>query len=257
MTVGLPGRRDGLCHSGGVSTGRQYAGRSSQDRRDERRQRLMAAGLALIGREGAAALSVRGVCAEAGITPRYFYEEFGSTDELARQLFDREFDACTARVGAAVATGRGDAADAPESVVRVSAAVGALLDFVTELPDRAALLLTEASGAGALAQRRQERMEDVVAIVAAFGRSTYATGEGPSTPAGEAEAERSARSAAAFVAGGLAHSIDEWLRGRLEGSREVLEQELAAQIVAVGDTTFALLGAALARLEPPGGDVSS
>lgn len=204
----------------------------------------MGGGLALIGRDGVGALSVRGVCAEAGITPRYFYEEFGSTDELARQLFDREFDASIARVGAAVASA------GPGSVERVAAAVGALLDFVTEVPDRAALLLTEASGAGVLSQRRQERMEDLVVIVAEFGRTTYATGPGPSTPAGQAEAERALRSAAAFVAGGLSHTIDEWLRGRLVGSREVVEQDLAAQIVAVGDTTFALLGVALQRVEP-------
>ncbi len=204
----------------------------------------MGGGLALIGREGVGALSVRGVCAEAGITPRYFYEEFGSTEELARQLFDREFDASIARVGAAVASA------GPGSAERVAAAVGALLDFVTEVPDRAALLLTEASGAGVLSQRRQERMEDLVVIVGEFGRTTYATGPGPSTPAGQAEAERALRSAAAFVAGGLSHTIDEWLRGRLVGSREVVEQDLAAQIVAVGDTTFALLGVALQRVEP-------
>ncbi len=217
------------------SGGRQYGGRSSQDRRDERRARLLAAGLALIGREGLGAVSVRGVCAEAGLAPRYFYEEFGSTDELVRQLFDREFDASIARVGVAVA------AAGPGNVERVSAAVGAVLDFIAEVPDRAAVLLTEASGSGVLAQRRQERMVDLVSIVAAFGRTTYGAGDTPLTPAAALESERALRSAASFVAGGLSHTIDAWLRGRLDRTRETLQAELAAQIVAVGDTAFALL----------------
>ncbi len=217
------------------SAGRNYAGRSSQDRQDERRGRFLAAGLALIGREGLAAVTVRGVCTEAGLAPRYFYAEFGSTDELARQLFDREFDASVARVAAAVA------AAGTGNLERVSAAVGAVLDFVTEVPDRAAVLLTEASGSGVLAQRRGERMVDLVAIVAAFGRTTYATGEGPPTPAAQLESERALRSAASFVAGGLSHTVDAWLRGRLDRSRATLQAELAAQIVAVGDTAFARL----------------
>lgn len=227
------------------SAGRQYGGRSSQDRRDERRQRLLAAGLVLIGREGLGAVSVRGVCGEAGLAPRYFYEEFGNTDELARQLFDREFDASVARVGTAVA------AAGPGNLERVAAAVGAVLDFVTEVPDRAAVLLTEASGSGPLAQRRQERMEDAVTIVAAFGRRAYATGEGPATPEAALESERALRSAASFVAGGLSHTVDAWLRGRLDRTRETLQAELAAQIVAVGDTAFALLMASDGSNPPP------
>ncbi len=223
------------------TTGRQYGGRSQEDRRDERRQRLLAAGLELIGQEGVAALSVRGVSTRAGLTPRYFYEEFGSTDELARQLFDREFDASIARVGVAVA------AAGPEILERVSAAVGAVLDVITEVPERAALLLTEASGTGVLAKRRRERMDDVVAVVAAFGYGSYGQENPPLTPAAELEAQRAVRSAAAFVAGGLTHTIDEWLSGRVERSRDVLQQDLAAQIVAVGDASFAQLQQATRR----------
>lgn len=224
--------------------GRPYGGRSPEDRREERRQRLMAAALELIGLGGIAALSVRGVSSRADVGPRYFYEEFGSTDELARQLFDREFDAGITRVAVAVTQAGADA----EILARVSAAVGAVLDFVTEVPDRAALLLVEATGTGVLAQRRQERMDDVVGVVSAYGRSTYGTDRGDLSPAAEREVQASARSAAAFVAGGLAQTIDAWLAGQLERTREVLQAELAAQIVAVGDASFAQLERTLAAL---------
>ena len=68
------------------SPGRQYAGKSSGDRRAERRARLLAGGLELIGDDGVGALSVRGVCGRASVTPRYFYEEFGTLDDFARVL---------------------------------------------------------------------------------------------------------------------------------------------------------------------------
>jgi AcrR family transcriptional regulator len=221
--------------------GRQYGGRSSEARRGERRERLLEAGLDLIGRDGLATLSVRGVCTEASLTPRYFYEEFGTVDALARALFDREFDGVLARVGEAVVTAGADATTHD----RVSAALGAVLEAVTEVPARAAVLLTEASGTGTLAQRRQERMEDVIGLVGGFGRTTYGSGAPPETPEAAALADRAIRSAATFVAGGLAQSIDAWLRGQIPGEPEALQRELAAQIVAVGDAAFAELERAL------------
>lgn len=242
-----------------ASVGRNYAGRTSQDRREERRERLLVAGLAMIGRGGVAALSVRGVCAEAGLAPRYFYEEFGSTDELASQLFDREFDAGIARVGLAVAALGGpapEAADAgpvsvpvgPSTLDLVEAAVGAVLDFVTELPERAALLLTESSGSGVLSERRQERMDDVAVVVAGFGRASYGGAEAPTSPAAAHAADVALQTAASFVAGGLSRTVDDWIRGRIDRPRDDLQHELAAQIVAVGDTAFARLAT---RLQQP------
>ena len=264
----------GLCDAGRVtSAGRIYAGRSPEDRREERRARLLAAGLELIGEDGIAAVSVRGVCGRAGLTPRYFYEEFGSVDELARQLFDREFDAGMARVAQAVAALDAARADADEAggdagaetdwrvravgdqasgdaggdtEPRVRAAVGAVLEFLTESPHRSALLLTQASGGGLLAQRRQERMDDIVALVTAFARTTYGTGEPPPAEIQE-ESDRALRSAATFVAGGLAQTVDAWIHGQITGPQDLLRDDLAAQILAVGDTASARLDARLVR----------
>lgn len=216
------------------SAGRQYAGKSQADRREERRGQLLAAGLSLIGEQGLAAATVRGLCAKAGLTPRYFYEEFGTVEELARHLFDREFDLGLARVGVAV----GEAAD--DTQLRVRAAVAAVLDLFTEDPHRVALLLTEATGAGVLAVRRRERMEDVIAVIASFGRTTYGDAASPPPDAAVlAAADRAVRIAATFVAGGLTQAVDAWFQGALPGTRDALERDLAAQIVAVGDAAFA------------------
>lgn len=220
--------------------GRTYAGRSQADRRQERHERLLDAALSLIGEVGTSGLAVRAICARATLTPRYFYEEFGSLEALLEQLFDREFDAGLARVGpAALAAGA--------AVERVRAVVAAVLDLFEEEPARAALLLTEATGGGLLAARRTQRMDEVIAVVAGFGRSTYGAGapEAPPTSAAElAAAERALRLAATFVAGGLAQVVDAWVRGELSGDRSAVEHALAAQIVAVGDAAAASLGAA-------------
>jgi AcrR family transcriptional regulator len=216
------------------SAGRHYGGKSQADRREARRERFLAAGLALIGGDGLSAATVRGICAQAGLTPRYFYEEFGSIDEVARQLFDREFDAGLTRVGLAVAAA-GEGTDE-----RVLAAVRAVFELFAEDPNRVALLLTESTGSGVLARRRQERMEDVIAVVAGFGRTTYGGPTPPPQDAAAAErADRAVRIAATFVAGGLTQAVDAWFRGAVPGERDALERDLAAQIVAVGDAAFA------------------
>jgi AcrR family transcriptional regulator len=218
---------------------RPYAGRSSQERRGDRRERFLSAALELLGEGGLATLTVRGVCARAGLTPRYFYAEVATVDELARQLFDREFDLVLARVVGALGAAGGD------TDARVAGAVDAALDVLGEAPGRAALLLTEISSSSALAPRRRERMEEVVGLLAALGVSTYGRSDVVAGSEEEAAANEAAAGAvgvaASFVAGGFAQTIDAWLRGEIDLPRANLVRQLTAQIVAVGDAAFGAL----------------
>ncbi|MBP2473031.1 AcrR family transcriptional regulator [Crossiella equi] len=68
---------------------RDYAGRSAADRRAERRERMLAAGLELFGTEGYANASIERLCAAAAVSTRNFYEEFGSREALLMALHDR------------------------------------------------------------------------------------------------------------------------------------------------------------------------
>ncbi|WP_434090437.1 TetR family transcriptional regulator [Nocardia beijingensis] len=43
--------------------------------------------LDLIGESGAAGVTMRGVCRRAGLTTRYFYENFATRDELLDLLY--------------------------------------------------------------------------------------------------------------------------------------------------------------------------
>jgi len=61
---------------------RRYSGQSFADRLSERRARLVRAALDVAGRFGLEGTSVAAICAEAGLTARYFYESFPSRDAI-------------------------------------------------------------------------------------------------------------------------------------------------------------------------------
>ncbi len=95
------------------TTGRTYGGVSPEQRRADRRTRLVEAGLALYGSQGFAATSIDAVCAEAGLTKRYFYESFGSAEDLLAAVY---LDA-TARVQTRVASAVLEAGDDLQAAV--------------------------------------------------------------------------------------------------------------------------------------------
>lgn len=82
----------------GTSARRTYGGISAEDRRAQRRERLMSAGLELFGSEGYAASSIEKLCARAGVSTRNFYEEFGGREDLLIALHDRILEQATQAV---------------------------------------------------------------------------------------------------------------------------------------------------------------
>src|SRR5271154_1350743 len=86
---------------------RPYRGVSATDRRHQRRQRLSDAGLQLFGTRGIAAVGIVDVCAEAGLTKRYFYENFASIDALAEAVFEHVTGNLVVMVAPAIEVGAG------------------------------------------------------------------------------------------------------------------------------------------------------
>lgn len=118
--------------------GGRYAGKAASTRQAERRKKLLAAGIRLIGREGYAATSIDAVCSEAGLTKRYFYESFTNSEELLVESYravTREFlgsimQATTPHLG--------------DSRKLVRAGLQQTFRFVRENPDKARLIMIEA-----------------------------------------------------------------------------------------------------------------
>src|ERR1700738_4694254 len=86
---------------------RPYGGVSADDRLAERRRRLLDAGLELFGTRGIAATTIADVCAQAGLTKRYFYESFATIDELAGAVFGEVTTRLVEQVSPAIAAGGG------------------------------------------------------------------------------------------------------------------------------------------------------
>lgn len=99
-------------HGGGPN--RVYAGKSQEQRQLERYERLVGAGIVLIGDAGYAKASVNAICREAGLTKRYFYESFDDREALLKAVYLRVND----RIGAEVAAEVGRATATPDAMVR-------------------------------------------------------------------------------------------------------------------------------------------
>jgi len=81
---------------------RAYAGRTPEQRRDERVERLRAAGLELFGTAGYGGTRIQALCSEARVTARHFYELYPSTEALFRDVYDDISGGCLHSVAAAL-----------------------------------------------------------------------------------------------------------------------------------------------------------
>jgi AcrR family transcriptional regulator len=114
---------------------RTWAGTTLDARRSARRERLLEAGLDLLGTAGSSAVSVRAACRHARLTERYFYESFADREELVRAVYDHVGgEAHRALVGAVSA--------APaNATARAEAAVTAFVELIVDDPRRGNVLL--------------------------------------------------------------------------------------------------------------------
>lgn len=196
---------------------RRYRGVSAEQRHHERRERLLDAGLDLLGTEGWARTTVTAVCARAQLTERYFYQSFPSREHLLVAVFDRIAGEAAEVVLAAVA-------DAPHDArARARAAIAAFVELVTDDPRKGRVTLLEALGCETLETRRRQTLHTFAQLVAVQARSFY----GP-----EAASRREVELTAHFLVGGLAELLIAWLQGALEISRDELVDHCAALFVA-------------------------
>lgn len=203
-----------------MSSSRVYAGQSAEHRVQARRRALLDAGLELLGTRGWSATTVRGVCTQAGLTARFFYESFAGLDELAVAVFDEiAADATLAVTTAVAAAGSGRRE-------RAHAAIDAGVRALTDDPRRARVVFVEALGSEPLMRRRMRTMTALSAVIAGYGREDYAP-----PPA----AEQLLRTTAGLLAGGVAELLIAWIDGALDVTREELVADCADLFVGVGD----------------------
>jgi AcrR family transcriptional regulator len=127
---------------------RPYRGVSADDRRADRRSRLLEACLDLIGEDGVAEVTAEGTAARAGLSKRYFYESFADRDALLVAASDEVF----AAVRSAILQRLVEYGDASVEE-RIRATVATLVKAMTA-DSRSARLYVEASRHPVLEARR-------------------------------------------------------------------------------------------------------
>ena len=132
------------------SPGRSYGGLSPENRAAARRERLVEAGIALFGRQGLRATTVRGVCTEAGLTDRYFYESFDGLEALLAACYERLLGRLRQALQRAAAAQAGQGVEA-----RFAAGYGAWFDFIAD-PLAARIMLAEVLGVSAAMDARYD-----------------------------------------------------------------------------------------------------
>ena len=80
---------------------RRYSGQSFEDRQSDRRDRLVHAALLVAGRFGLDGTSVAAICAEAGLTARYFYESFPNREAIFVEAYRLAQQELLSRMGEA------------------------------------------------------------------------------------------------------------------------------------------------------------
>lgn len=70
---------------------RVYSGMSADERREDRRRRLVDAAIDLVGTRGVTAATVTAICAKSGVTSRYFYQHFPDRNAVLRAVYQQVY----------------------------------------------------------------------------------------------------------------------------------------------------------------------
>ncbi|WAL68367.1 TetR family transcriptional regulator [Amycolatopsis cynarae] len=134
----------------------RWHGSTAGERSAQRRRRLLDAGFRLLGGEGAAAVSVRAVARNSGLSPRYFYESFPDRDALLLAVWDDQYANVGARVEAAIAEAP------PDFPARMRAALDAAAAWLEEDPMRSRAMLLETIAEARLRMHARRRLPELV-----------------------------------------------------------------------------------------------
>jgi AcrR family transcriptional regulator len=121
---------------------RKYRGLSPRQRKDERRERLISAGLELFGTKGYHQTTIEQVCSHAKVTTRHFYEEFEGREDLFGAVYDRSVSGVShAVVGALAKTHE-------KPIERLRAIIEALVHSMLDDPRQARIQTIEMAALG-------------------------------------------------------------------------------------------------------------
>lgn len=144
-------------------SGRLWQGQTPDAREADRRERLVEAGLELVGTQGVAALTMRAACREASVGPRYFYELFATREELLEAVYDETVVRIREPILAAVVA----AAESEGVPAAIVTAFDTAVAVVEDDPRIGRVLFRESAADDTLRPRSQAAMPEFVLTVIA------------------------------------------------------------------------------------------
>jgi AcrR family transcriptional regulator len=188
---------------------RRYRGITAAERRAQRRERLMEAGLELFGTDGYANTSIRAVSAAASLNSRYFYESFDSREDLLYHVYLRILTDISKQAAVAVS-----AAKTIEDKARAGLEVG--WTILTDDPRKARVLAVEVVGVSDRLEQLRRKTRHVLADLTVANAISIA-GSGRQFRLDPVLTARS-------LMGGVVEVLVDWINGDVDASvDEVVE----------------------------------
>ena len=196
---------------GEASGARPYRGVEAAERLAARRRRLLTAGLELLGAEqrDISELTVRGICGQAGLAARYFYESFPDKDQFVARVFDWVVADLAATTQAAVA-----AVPAHE---KTRAGMANIVRTIADDPRIGRLLFSTQLGNPVIVRKRAESSALFALLSGEHAVDTL-----------RAPANEHVKAASHFAVGGVGQTISAWLAGDVRLGPDELVDHLAA-----------------------------
>ncbi|HEV3047531.1 MAG TPA: TetR/AcrR family transcriptional regulator [Solirubrobacteraceae bacterium] len=201
---------------------RRYRGLSVEERREQRRARLLAAGLELFGSDGYAGSSIRAISAAAGLNSRYFYESFSSREDLLYHVYQ----AAVAEVASAIVqatAGAGTVEEQAREGLRASWAV------LTEDRRKARVIVLEVVGVSERLERVRRENRHAIADILMRNALSLAG-------AGVKLRMDPVLTARAMIGASMEVLVD-WIHGDVEVSREEIVDQLTNMYTAVAEAS--------------------
>ena len=204
---------------------RTYRGVTAAQRRAQRRERLLDAGLELFGTAGYAHTSVRAISAAASLNSRYFYESFSSREDLLYAVYQHILSDIFTRASEAMAT-----EPALESAAR--AGLRAAWTTITEDRRKARIVALEVVGVSERLERLRRESRQALAQLTADNAVAMA--------GSDVRLRLDPVLTARFLMGGVVEVLLEWIHGELDASADDVVEHF----------TVLFTAAAYAAIEP-------
>lgn len=204
-----------------MTTSRAYGGRTADERRAERRARLLDAALDVIGEHGAAGLTVNRLTRAAGLNERYYYESFSQVDDVLEAVVESVGGQIMASIVEALGSAEEDAR------ARATAVIGVVVDLASA-DRRVGSLLVESGSHSVLAARRRAYLDVIVELMITEGAATLHVQR-------TSAVEPWARFTATFLSGGLVEALSAWITGTVDLTRDELVEHAVRMFLAAGD----------------------